>query len=355
MPEVKLEVVDEGLLLYGQVSCPERAEVAEKIAAAFAPKVINGLLVQSPKEPRIDQRSIVKTLNRIIQTWGYEQVVVEPLDSAVILLGTVSREGQRERLQQLVDVLDYPVINAVGVQNKALKAGLPLEQLLAETGVEVLYLEGGEVLAMGQVSRATYDHVAKVISNLHPQWLDALSVVSDGIDQRVQEYLNGVLPQGVEAAYVDDMVLLSGQCSQAERDRILSLAEELVPKVVSAIQVSAVKPQIQVQVRVVEIEDTSLRELGVNWFATSDSAPPSSWALQVAEGELAVSVPLTLGNRELTASLTSLAAEGKVRTLAAPTLVFTSGETASFLAGGEIPLPVKAEEETVIEWRDYGV
>ena len=43
--------------------------------------------------------------------------------------------------------------------------------------------------------------------------------------------------------------------------------------------------------------------------------------------------------------------KGMVRTLAEPTLVTMSGDTASFLAGGEFPIPVPQDQNTVtIEW-----
>lgn len=49
-------------------------------------------------------------------------------------------------------------------------------------------------------------------------------------------------------------------------------------------------------------------------------------------------------------------ADGLVTTLANPTLTALSGETASFLAGGEIPIPVSQDLGTVtVEFKQYGV
>ena len=45
-----------------------------------------------------------------------------------------------------------------------------------------------------------------------------------------------------------------------------------------------------------------------------------------------------------------------IRTLARPNLIALSGDTASFLAGGEIPIPVAGEDGAVsISYRDFGV
>ena len=54
--------------------------------------------------------------------------------------------------------------------------------------------------------------------------------------------------------------------------------------------------------------------------------------------------------------LNALEERGIIRTLAEPNLVARSGETASFLAGGEFPVPVAADEDTItIEFREFGV
>lgn len=54
--------------------------------------------------------------------------------------------------------------------------------------------------------------------------------------------------------------------------------------------------------------------------------------------------------------LEALEERGVIRTLAEPNLVARSGETASFLAGGEFPVPVAADEDTIsIQFREFGV
>lgn len=61
-------------------------------------------------------------------------------------------------------------------------------------------------------------------------------------------------------------------------------------------------------------------------------------------------------NGEVTAALEFLESEGLARTLAEPRLVTMSGQEASFLAGGEIPIPIAQEDNTItIEFREFGV
>jgi pilus assembly protein CpaC len=55
-------------------------------------------------------------------------------------------------------------------------------------------------------------------------------------------------------------------------------------------------------------------------------------------------------------ALQALEEKGAVRTLAKPNLVAISGQKASFLAGGEFPFPVPADDDKiVVEFRPYGV
>ncbi|MGH2570580.1 MAG: type II and III secretion system protein family protein, partial [bacterium] len=60
------------------------------------------------------------------------------------------------------------------------------------------------------------------------------------------------------------------------------------------------------------------------------------------------------------AILKALASKGVLRTLARPTVVAASGETASFLSGGEIPVPIASAGTSggttvTIEWKEFGV
>jgi len=58
----------------------------------------------------------------------------------------------------------------------------------------------------------------------------------------------------------------------------------------------------------------------------------------------------------LTAALTFLETEGLARTLAEPRLVTRSGQEASFLAGGEFPIPqVDSDGDTDVEYKEFGV
>ncbi len=65
---------------------------------------------------------------------------------------------------------------------------------------------------------------------------------------------------------------------------------------------------------------------------------------------------LQTGGVTLTSFIDALREDGLVKILAKPTLVTLSGQEASFLAGGEFPIPVPQREDTItIEFRTFGV
>ncbi|MBU6373396.1 MAG: type II and III secretion system protein family protein [Alphaproteobacteria bacterium] len=99
------------------------------------------------------------------------------------------------------------------------------------------------------------------------------------------------------------------------------------------------------------------------------NAPPTAagvggYALDYVEGPVAgVRVPQetfgpgrTLTNRKVDASIEAFERVGLLRVLAEPNLTAVSGEAAKFLAGGEFPIPVAAEDgKLTIEFKPFGV
>ena len=62
------------------------------------------------------------------------------------------------------------------------------------------------------------------------------------------------------------------------------------------------------------------------------------------------------GSRRIAYTLRALERNGLVRTLAEPNLTAVSGESANFLAGGEFPIPVAQQDNTItIEFKEFGV
>ena len=129
--------------------------------------------------------------------------------------------------------------------------------------------------------------------------------------------------------------------------------------------------QVNLRVRVAEVSREVLQLLGVNWdsvasvgdfvfglsrgrvFRTPGGTVPLTTPAGVAGAVLA---GVRNGDVDVNAMLDALEQEGLVTILAEPNLTAISGETASFLAGGEFPVPVGVENgEISIEFKEFGV
>lgn len=130
---------------------------------------------------------------------------------------------------------------------------------------------------------------------------------------------------------------------------------------------------VQVDVRVVEFSRAVLKAAGINLFKQSNGfafgsfAPSalnsftggatSSFQAQTnAPIASAFNLVLNSASRGLFADLSLMEGNNLARVLAEPSLVALSGQSASFLAGGEIPVPVpQALGTTSIQYKPYGV
>jgi len=146
--------------------------------------------------------------------------------------------------------------------------------------------------------------------------------------------------------------------------------------------------QVQIEVSFAEVSRTALREIGMNFWsrksnyaggllnpasplvnaAPSTGDAPGVGALNTgAEGAVPLlSRPIagtfgaifssTIGDFPFSATLSLLANRGYARTLTEPTLVALSGQSASFLAGGEFPIPLPQSLGTIgVEYKEFGI
>ena len=126
---------------------------------------------------------------------------------------------------------------------------------------------------------------------------------------------------------------------------------------------------MHLRVRVAEVSRDVLKEFGINWeaiFQTGDFAfglvsgrgvtDGLGNFLRAPEGANSAFGSFEGGDDVVNAALDALAEEGLVNVLAEPNLTALSGETASFLAGGEFPIPIDSDEDGLeIEFKEFGI
>jgi pilus assembly protein CpaC len=227
--------------------------------------------------------------------------------------------------------------------------------------------------AVGQTNITVYDGKKQLVGIVD------VEVSHDAA--RLQEELSKRVPGGsIRASSVNGKILLSGTAPDATGvERAVTIAKQFGPDVINSVSVGT-SQQVMLEVRFVEVKRNAGRELGVNFTGksssitntlsdggnTSGTLPNGQSAGGLFTGAaslLSGSAPYGTGVVQLVADnlnvdllIRALEERGVARRLAEPNLVALSGDTASFLAGGEIPIPVAAEDNKVtVTYKTYGV
>ncbi|KCB27079.1 type II and III secretion system protein [Bordetella hinzii CA90 BAL1384] len=146
--------------------------------------------------------------------------------------------------------------------------------------------------------------------------------------------------RGVQPGAFVDMAggtgLVSGVAPSAEAHRGAVEAAGGDKNVVDVSQINT-SGVVQVEVKVVEVSRTVMKDIGVSFNAGGSRFSGGVNLLPSLAGGFMGSI--SYSSRDFNATLQLLQSNGLARVLAEPTLLALSGQSASFLAGGEIPVP----------------
>ncbi|MBW6417792.1 type II and III secretion system protein family protein [Celeribacter sp. PS-C1] len=166
----------------------------------------------------------------------------------------------------------------------------------------------------------------------------------------------------VNVANVNNRVRLSGEVkNNVDAERVLQIASQYTDEpVINAMRVKG-EQQVELDVRIIEVERNSGTKLGVDMygsnasgntaFNTDTGAIPSDAPFGVTIGSL-----LEVSGMQVDLLINALESKGLARRLANPKLVTTSGTEANFVAGGEVPIAVASRDDvegTVTVSTDY--
>ncbi len=185
-------------------------------------------------------------------------------------------------------------------------------------------------------------------------FFDAAGKQIAGFDIAVTRDLNGVraalkqsLPESqINIEGVGDGVMLTGSAaSAADSQQAFDVASRLVgdgTKVVNGIAVRG-RDQVMLKVTVAEVQRDVIKQLGIDLSgslnygaAVVDFNTTNPFS---ATGQALTNSAMSGSFKNVTATLRAMERAGVIRTLAEPNLTAISGETASFIAGGEFPIP----------------
>jgi pilus assembly protein CpaC len=165
--------------------------------------------------------------------------------------------------------------------------------------------------------------------------------------------LKQLLPNAaIKVDGLGDGVMLSGWASSPiEAQQAGDLAARLADgpqKVVNNIAVRG-RDQVMLKVTVAEVARSIIKQLGIDLSANlnygtavvnfNNANPFTAYGRPLTSNSLAGSFGSTNGVPAVTATLRAMESAGVVRTLAEPNLTAISGESATFISGGEFPIP----------------
>lgn len=198
-------------------------------------------------------------------------------------------------------------------------------------------------------------------------------VVAPNIDG-VRDLFRKLRPNtNVQVSSIGNQLVLTGTVASADTaNEFLSVAEAAAGNpnnVVNRIQVSTPN-QVNIRVKFAEVSRDINKKLGFNWEligqATGNLALGFAVGSDIVQTGTSFVFPADPQDRIISSYRSNsvsadtvielLDDEGLITLLAEPTLTAMSGETASFLAGGEFPIPVAQDDGvTSIVFRTFGV
>jgi pilus assembly protein CpaC len=228
---------------------------------------------------------------------------------------------------------------------------------------------------LGTTSLTIYDQSNRVMAVVD------VAVGPDVVSLRRQ--MAQLLPAEKIGAHIsNEAIVLTGIASNAPAiDRAVQLARTYAgEKVVNMVSVGA-SQQVMLEVRFSEVRRDTAKRIGIGAFLNSASGRFDgvfgNGAQLVPDADTGVGIMqrsavtdtfgifrqlFTVGGVSIEGTLDALENKGLIKTLARPTLIALSGETASFLAGGEFPIPVIQSgtatgnsAQVTVEFKPFGV
>lgn len=235
--------------------------------------------------------------------------------------------------------------------------------------------------AAGQTTVYATDSAGNVVYSASVRVGNNLTSVSSMLDLAMPE-------ASIAATPMNGMILLTGTvASPSDIEEAQALVQAFVgedTQVISRLR-TATPLQVNLQVRIAEVSRSLIRDIGVNLqtfdgtsgfqfgvtrgraatqyapdglgtFTGGTEASEGTTLIPGTEGATTLAALGSLFGVDIAGALDLAEREGLVTTLAEPNLTALSGETASFLAGGEFPIPLSQGLGAIaIEYKQYGV
>ena len=246
-------------------------------------------------------------------------------------------------------------------QSETVKSGADISNLVvgdpeiadaSPLGTRSFYILGRKT---GRTNLSLYDADDKL--------LGVISVEVTFDTRGLKDALRTVLPrETIKVRSVNGRVLLQGAVrSSTAAARAMQVAKDFAGDNVTNAMTVGASQQVTLEVRFIEAKRNASRDLGVNYAVSAGGISFQPFGNALASN--AATAPfgrlvadMLTGGASADIIVQALEKKGAARRLAEPNLTALSGETASFLAGGEFPVPVAQDDNQIcIEFKKFGV
>lgn len=184
----------------------------------------------------------------------------------------------------------------------------------------------------------------------------------EGLKAKLYEIMPGEV---IEVRPAGSKIVMTGQVSDAGKlQKATEMAANYAGGAVTNMLTIGGSQQVMLQVRFAEVRRSAMKDLGISTtlshsdgndtynYRTGDGASIEAFASAAAN--------IMTGQYQIGVVIDALEQKGLVRTLAEPNIIALSGDTASFLAGGEFPIPVSQDSDDgsntlTVEFKQFGV
>jgi pilus assembly protein CpaC len=320
---------------------------------------------------------MIKTLKTLFLAGGLMLAVLSPA------WATGAGPADELRSTEAVSISPTETLNIVLEEGKLLQLPAPAVSVFVATpDVADVQVKSGSVLYIfGRAPGTTSFYAVDADDNVIASRTINVGYNLAGLRASIRQLTKSDM---VQASQVQDMLLLSGQVPNATMAQdILRMALRYLPRnraglqdintetilqnmmniyIINRMQIMS-SNQVNIRVRIAEVSRNAIKSLGIgtsvenpNLFGDVDVGFGFDNGIALTGAAGTAGLATTWGATSISAALDALVSDGNATILAEPNLTALSGETASFLAGGEFPIPVPDDGgTTTIQFRQFGV
>ncbi len=215
--------------------------------------------------------------------------------------------------------------------------------------------------APGQTTLFVWDADGKRSINIHVSGKDL-----KGIQSRIKKLLDAAIITEVnlDANAKEGKVIISGEIPENKQTVYEEIVNEFPEDVINLVKTEEINDLIQVDMQISELSQRLDKSLGIDWTGQGQDNLSLNYQETLPTFDGKVEDFFKIGDfartTALQAKVNAIIEEGKGRVLSKPKLVVESGQEASFLVGGEIPIRTTSSSSSGttqenVSFKEYGV